>query len=326
MSPLVSVIMSVYQEPDGFIRASIESILRQSMPDFEFIIIQDDPLNEEVVSLLSEYSGQDKRIKYLRNKKNVGLAVSLNSGLQKAQGKYIARMDADDISLPERLQKQLSFLEKNPEISLVGSSVVVIDGGGKALHYLSNPDDSKSLKMSFLRGATPCFHPTWFFRKKLVNILGGYRNLPVGQDYDFLARLIASGFKISNLNDPLVGYRDHPDRIRYKRHVLQIRFGEYIRRGLEKNLICDKCYLNEEVINAKVRVPAGLNTLHRLSQRLSRKGRYFKIRNRLVFASLLLLSGLVSPFQMYCIINEIRRSFRYKSKNQSDGRFQVWEI
>lgn len=315
MSPLVSVIMSVYQEPDGFIKASIESILRQSMSDFEFIIIQDDPLNEWVASLLSGYARKDRRVECLRNEKNIGLALSLNRGLQIAQGKYIARMDADDISLPERLQKQFSFLEKNPEISLVGTSVVLIDGEGKTLQYLANPVDLQSLKISFLKGATPCFHPTWFFRKELLNILAGYRNLPVGQDYDFLARLLASGLKISNLNEPLVKYRDHFGRTRYRENILQIRFGEYIRRGFEKGLINDKSYFSEEIIRSLSRVPSVLNFLHRLSQGLSRKGRTFKRKNKLIFGSLLLCSGLVSPFQMYCIITEIRRHIKYKSKN-----------
>ena len=315
MSPLVSVIMSVYREPDIYIKASVESILQQTLTDLEFIIIQDDPLNERVASLLLRYAREGRRIRYLRNEKKLGLALSLNRGLKIAEGKYIARMDADDISLPERLEKQLSFLEQNREIFLVGTSVVLIDSEGRTLHYLANPVDFKSLKLSFLKGATPCFHPTWFFRKELLNILAGYRNLPVGQDYDFLARLLASGFKLSNLNDPLVKYRDHSDRVRYRENILQIRFGEYIRRGLEKGLISDKSYLNDEIIRSLSRVPSVLNFLHRLSQGLSRKGRTFKRKNKLIFGSLLLCSGLVSPFQMYCIITEMRRHIKYKSKN-----------
>lgn len=320
MTPLVSVIMSVYREPNSYIAASVNSILGQTLSNLEFIILQDDPLNKRVTSLLAEFAEKDRRIQYVKNERNLGLAISLNRGFEIARGKYVARMDGDDVSFPERLQRQLSFLEENVEISLVGTSVCVINEVGKVLAYIKSPVDCESVRCVLLSGAMPCIHPTWFFRKELLNTFGGYRDLPVGQDYDFLARLIASGVGISNLNEPLLGYRDHQGRIRYKKHILQIRFGEYIRKGLEKNVICDNNYFNKQVIDSRLRVPFFLDTLHKMSQRLSRKGRYFKRKNRLVFVCLLAWSGLVSPLQMYCIFNEVRRRLKYRRKDWFGGK------
>ena len=111
--PKISVLMSVYNEPVDWMRQAIESILNQTYKDFEFIIVNDNPEREENQLFLNEYRDKDSRIIILCNEHNIGLTKSLNKGLAVANGEYIARMDADDIALPERLEKQLVFMEQH---------------------------------------------------------------------------------------------------------------------------------------------------------------------------------------------------------------------
>ena len=128
MNPTVSVLMPVYNCAD-FIESSVESILLQTFSDFEFLIIDDfstDGTYEYLQSLT------DSRIKLIRKSKNTGYAISLNIGLNNARGKYIARMDADDISLPERFARQVSFMDNQPEVVVCGSWYENI-GNGKGL-------------------------------------------------------------------------------------------------------------------------------------------------------------------------------------------------
>ena len=110
---LVSVIMSTYKEEEIFLRQAIESILDQTYKDFEYIIILDNPDNDLHIKIIEEYTNIDKRIKFYINKKNIGLTASLNKGLELAKGIYICRMDADDISISNRIENQKKYLEEN---------------------------------------------------------------------------------------------------------------------------------------------------------------------------------------------------------------------
>ena len=126
--PLVSVIMSVYNGEKYLVQA-IDSILNQTYQNFEFIII-DDCSTDNSSHILQEYAKKDSRIKIIKKEKNIGIKgfiENLNLGISIAEGKYIARMDADDISLPERFQKQVTFLENNPEIFMVGAQIDFIN-------------------------------------------------------------------------------------------------------------------------------------------------------------------------------------------------------
>jgi len=310
---LISAIMSVYDEPDYYIKSSIESILNQSFRDFEFIIIQDTPDNNRITLLLNEYVNKDKRVRYICNDQNIGLAQSLNKGLKIANGEYIARMDADDISLSNRFQHQIDFLEQNPEISLVGSSAVLVDENGLELQLLQNPTEHEYLRLHFLKGFTPCFHPTWMFRKKLLENLGGYRNLPVGQDYDFLARLMDYGLKISNLKEPLLEYREHPGRIGNNKNIVQIRLGEYIRRIYEKGKINDDSFFSGKAISSLTEVSPILNSFHMTAQGITRKARTYKGQSTYLYYFFLIVAGIISPYQFYYMAVIAWRHSKYHS-------------
>src|SRR5688500_15226048 len=123
--PAISVVMSAYNS-DKYIAKAIESILNQTFKDFEFIIINDGS-KDESLKIIKRYGKKDKRIVLIDNKKNLGLIKSLNKGLKIAKGKYIARMDSDDIAMPQRFKIQLDYLDKNRNIFLVGTSFEQID-------------------------------------------------------------------------------------------------------------------------------------------------------------------------------------------------------
>ena len=135
VNPIVTVLMSVYNG-ERYLNEAIDSILAQTFTDFEFLII-DDASTDSTPKILHSYD--DPRIRIVTNEENLGLTKSLNKGLALAQGEYIARMDADDISLPERLMMQLNFLIDNKTVPLVGSGAIMIDEDGKSIGKMNLP-------------------------------------------------------------------------------------------------------------------------------------------------------------------------------------------
>lgn len=182
----ISVIMSVYQETEELIFQSIDSILTQTYDQLEVIVIIDNPANFKAIKLIKQLQQKDNRIKIYINDNNIGLPRSLNRAISHASGKYIARMDADDISLPTRLEKELYML-KNEKLDLVASGIVRVDMDGKVIksdkYFFSSNKVNKLLKYT---DVLP--HPTWLVRKELYDALGGYRDFCFCEDYDFLLR------------------------------------------------------------------------------------------------------------------------------------------
>src|SRR3990167_9027923 len=208
MKPKISVIMSVYNGMP-FLEEAVESILKQTYKNFEFIIV-DDASTDGTLTFLK--SLKDERIKLIKNKKNLGLAASLNIALRQAQGDYVARMDADDISYPERLNTQLKYLEKNKEIDLCGSWVTLINQEGKtAGKNRKNPLEDYKIKR--LLGVYPTIiHPSFFGTRKFFINSGGYKNEFDGaEDYELLCR-VKNRFKYANIAKELIQMRLRDDR------------------------------------------------------------------------------------------------------------------
>lgn len=203
MQKLVSVIMPVFNA-EKYLRQSIESILNQDLIDFEFIILNDGS-NDQSKGIIKSY--QDPRIKYLENEQNHGIVYTLNKGLQAANSKYIARMDADDISLPHRLQRQVSFLEQHPEVGVLGTAYLPIDENEKPVHQpIFMPEYPASAKWFMLIGS-PLAHPTTMFRTDLVKKVGGYSELfPHAEDYELWTR-VSQISNICSLQDVYLHYR-----------------------------------------------------------------------------------------------------------------------
>ncbi len=198
---MISVIMSAHNEEQHVSRAT-ESILNQTFNDFEFIIINDGSLDKtyEIIKRLAE---KDKRIRIISHEKKEGLAKSLNDGIKIAQGKYIARMDADDISLPERLQKQVEFMEKNPQTGAIGSCYQEVDESGNILPRKQNPQSWKDIKKA-LFFYNPISHPTTMMRKEILEKAGTYdETFPTSQDYELFSR-IARFSELRNYDEVLL--------------------------------------------------------------------------------------------------------------------------
>lgn len=226
---LVSVIMSTFNENEAELRNAIESILNQTYRNIEFLIVLDNPENNGIFNILNEYREKDKRIKLIINTKNIGLAESLNVAIKYARGEYIARMDADDISVPNRIEKQVSFLEENDYYHVVASDRFDIDENGNTLPARYKvPKDFKQLKR-VLKYGNAIVHPTVVIRKDVLTAIGCYRNFQASQDYDLWLRIISNGYKIYIMDEKLLYYRIRNNSISSKDPYRQYLYAKYAR-------------------------------------------------------------------------------------------------
>ncbi len=194
--------MPVYNT-EKFIREAIESILHQTFKDFEFLIVNDCSKDSSLDIILSY---NDPRIQLINNQKTLGTSGCLNKGLQIALGKYIARQDSDDISLPQRLEKEMNFLENNPEAGLVGTFFIAINEEGEFLQEFRPFTHSKDLKKKLLT-KNPFAHGSVMFRRECIEKAGNYReDLKYFEDVD-LWRRISQHFELANIPEPLYKWR-----------------------------------------------------------------------------------------------------------------------
>ncbi len=199
----VSVIMSAYNA-EQFIAQAVDSILAQSFGDFELIIINDGSA-DRTKSIIEQYVQQDSRI-VLLDQENTGLTKALNNGIKIARGNYIARMDADDIAEPDRLERQYQFMEKNSEYALCGSRAWFIDENNKKLFKKELPITNDSIKKKLLFN-NQFVHSSLFIRKSILDEMGFYNeDFKKSQDYELVLRF-ASKYQIANLEDCLVLWR-----------------------------------------------------------------------------------------------------------------------
>ncbi len=230
--PLVSVIMPVYNT-QLYLKASIESILSQTLEDFEFLIFNDGSTDESD-ELIRTF--RDSRIRYFSSEENRGYVYHLNKGLITAKGKYTARMDSDDVSVPERLEKQVEFLESNPEVGILGSRCEVIDENDKHITYSNHYLKDEELRVRLLTDS--CFvHPSVVMRKA---ILSQYQfqydhALMPAEDYDLWVRL-AGVTKLANLDEVLLKYRVHNKQITQSANAKKEQSAGIIRKSVISKL------------------------------------------------------------------------------------------
>ena len=210
--------MSIYNESKKWITESIESILNQTYINFEFIIIIDNPdLPLEIINYLNATKEKDNRIILSFNENNIGLARSLNRGLQLAKGEYIARMDADDISINTRLEKELTFLENN-NFDLVSTGRILIDEDGneigKSCRKINKPEKC-------LPAGNIIVHSAVLFKKKVMDQINGYRDFPCSQDYDLWLRLLQKKCKLGIMDECLLIYRIRKTSISVSKSIIQ---------------------------------------------------------------------------------------------------------
>jgi hypothetical protein len=205
----LSVLMAVYNgEP--YLEHAIESILRQTFNDFEFVIV-DDCSTDATPAVIESF--QDDRIRYIRNHENLGQTASLNRGLSICQGRYIARMDADDLAREDRFEKQVEFLDAQPNVAVVGSSLEFIDSKGATVGSWDYPTGQLALRWLALFGC-PLSNGAAVFRKEVVwDQLGGYdERIKVAQDWELWNRVLSTA-EIGNLADRLLQVRQHEGQV-----------------------------------------------------------------------------------------------------------------
>ncbi|MGH8676596.1 MAG: glycosyltransferase family 2 protein [Burkholderiales bacterium] len=223
--PAVTVLTPVFNG-GRFLRSAIESVLRQTFADFELLVI-DDGSTDGSADIVRSFS--DPRIRLLQLPTNKGLVFAVNLGLREARAPLVARLDADDLAMPERLERQLAFLDANPPIAVVGSWVALIDETDRAFMTSKFPVAPQEIYRALL--VQNCLnHSCATFRKAAVESVGGYRALSAGhpEDYDLWLRL-AERFELANLPEVLGCYRIHPAQITQRNYVRQRAAGNTLR-------------------------------------------------------------------------------------------------
>lgn len=221
MSGLLSVLMCVYDTPIDYLQDAVNSILNQTFNNFELIIVDDCSKKEMVLEYLDKIESEEARITIIHNEKNQGLTKSLNIGLKACIGDYIARMDSDDISLPERFYQQICYMQKHPEVALVGCDIIRFTDKNDNLNYDVERNvytDQQLYKVcSLLQHSGPA-HPTFMFRTKFLrdNNIQYPERILKAQDYGIMAQILKHGGEIRIIPKPLVKYRIHSRQITTK--------------------------------------------------------------------------------------------------------------
>jgi len=210
-TPLVSVITPVYNR-EKYLAKCIESILNQTYENFEFIII-DDNSSDLTVNIIKDYLLRDSRIKFLENNKNLGATLTFNRGLDIAKGKYIARMDSDDISFPDRFKKQVDIFESWHDLEVLGTGAVLIDHKENEIGRKQFPSNFKKIS-NIIKTGVPVFDPSVMMRSSTLKEINGFDNrLAPADDYHLWLTLFKQKKIISNIDDYLIKYRLHDSNL-----------------------------------------------------------------------------------------------------------------
>ena len=235
--PQVSVLMPVYNAA-RYLAEAVESVLAQTFTDFEFVIV-DDGSTDRSPAMLDAYAKRDARIKIIR-RPNTGIVGALNDGLRECRGELIARMDADDVSLPERFEKQVAYLREHPDVVAVGARVVGIDPYGCVLFHSEHKLAHDEIDAELLNGVGwAIVHPAAMLRRDASERVGLYRSQwQWVEDLDLFLRLAEIG-KLANLPAELLHYRQHTESVNRTRSAQQATLADacvreaYRRRGRE---------------------------------------------------------------------------------------------
>lgn len=209
MEKKYSVLMSVYyKEKPEWLDYSIDSMFKQTILPDEFILVEDGPLTEELDKVVEKWTQKEKGIfKVLKIGKNGGLGPALEKGILECKNEFIARMDSDDYSMPDRIEKQFKMFESDPELGLVGSNVEEFEGTIENINCsVILPENHDSI-YKFSKKRCPFRHPSLLYKKSEILKAGNYREFYLCEDYDLYVRLLRSGCKCYNIQEPLVYMR-----------------------------------------------------------------------------------------------------------------------
>lgn len=301
---LVSVIIPIYNV-EKYVKEAIESIQKQTYKNIEIIIV-DDGSTDNTYKIVEELAKKDKRIKLFKNEKNLKIVKTLNFALSMSNGEYIARMDGDDISALDRIEKKVKFLEENKEYDLVGCSMKAIDLDGNIIGQSIHFSNENLLKKT-LKYVTPVSH-IWVARKSLYDKLNGYRELPGVEDYDFVLRMTSIGLKYTNIED----YFGYFVRIGREGNTIrsfgikQRKMHYYVFKLYKERLKKRKDSFSEGDLNNYLKTPYFLEKLHVFSSKFLYKAIKAKGKKNYIKMVLFLLVSLVSPYQVKYLLDRLK--------------------
>ncbi len=293
MDDLVSVLMPVYKEPIELLEKSVQSIIDQSYSNIELIVVIDSSERQDLLAWFAKI--KDTRIRVFTNETNNGLIYTLNRGIGLCNGEYIARMDADDISLPDRLDKQLRYLKKN-NCDLVSGSVKPIINDFVQNRVSRLPESDKGIRILLENyGSIP--HPTWLVKKKVYEDLQGYREIKHAEDYDFLLRAAIRGYKFGNIKECCLYYRQNLDGISQTNKAYQMVL------ALE---------LQKQLVENRIKNPSDiLGNINENSQLIEKYDRFFKysraIRNMIYIEHNVDIKWIIKHYELFFFVFEYRR-------------------
>jgi glycosyltransferase involved in cell wall biosynthesis len=226
IKPKISVVMPVHNG-EKYLGISVESILSQSFKNYEFIIVDDGSIDNSS-KIVENYKQKDKRIIVVHNTKNIGTTKSLNIGLSVAKGKYIVRMDVDDWSYPDRLQKQYDYMEKHSDVGVSGGTIEVCDKNLNKLNVREYPLIDRNIRDIIFR-YSPFAHSATIWNKEIMKRVGNYNeNLPLSQDCELYFK-IGKLAKFGNLKDKLIKLRMHQNSSSASKSLLQEQYAIFAR-------------------------------------------------------------------------------------------------
>lgn len=301
---LVSVIIPVYNV-ENYVKEAMQSIQNQTYKNLEIIVI-DDGSKDNTYKVVEYLAKDDDRIKLYKNEENLKIVKTLNRALSLANGEYIARMDGDDISALNRIEKKVKFLEENKEYDLVGCSMKAIDTDGnnigQTVHF-----SNQNLLLDSLKYVTPVSH-IWVARKNLYDKLNGYREIPGVEDYDFLLRMTTIGFKYTNLEE-YFGYFVRLGRLGNTISSFGIRqrkMHSYVYKLYEDRLKNQKDSFSNDNLKSYTRTNNFLEKIHSFSSRSLYKAIESKGKKKYFNMIVNLIASLVSPYQISYLIDRLK--------------------
>lgn len=256
MKKKYSVLMSVYyKEKPEWLQYSIESMLNQTIKPDEFVLVEDGPLTPELNSVVDDFVKKNKEIfKIVKIEKNGGLGPALKRGINECKNEFIARMDSDDYSFPKRIEKQFEIFEKNPELGLVGTNVNEFKDNIENVNCSVVLPEKHNDIYKFSKKRCPFRHPSLLYKKSEVLKCGNYRNFYLCEDYDLYVRLLTSGCKCYNIQEPLVymrigndfykrrgGWKYMKTILKFKNEQLKTGYfsiGDYLKSTIPHIIVC----------------------------------------------------------------------------------------
>lgn len=228
--PPYSVLMSVYaKEQPGSLKASIHSMLSQTIRPSEIILVKDGKLTKPLDEVIRFFEEKEPIIKVISLSENLGLGKALNTGIQYCKNDLVARMDTDDIAMPDRCEKQLRKFMENDKLGVVGSAVAEFADQIDSINSYRRLPTAHNDIVEFAKKRNPFNHPTVMFKKSIALKAGGYQHCPFFEDYDLWIRMIKIGTECANIDEPLVYMRTSSGLFQrrggysYMRHMINFR-------------------------------------------------------------------------------------------------------